>query len=96
MYHPKAEGYYIRRHLYKLPGVLYCGGCTWTRTSRQPILAITSHFSQQTLLEPLTMSGALASSVLVNDIGMYCTRIYMKTAILKQIQTAVQEYVVRK
>ena len=27
-YHLKAEGYYIRRHLYKPPGLLYCGGCT--------------------------------------------------------------------
>ena len=60
-YHPKAEGYYIRRHLYKPPGFLYCGGCTWTRKSRQPIIAITWHFSQQTLLEPLTVSGARAS-----------------------------------
>ena len=58
-YHPKAEGY-TRRYLYKPPGLLYCGGCTWTRTSRQPIIAITWHFSQQTLLEPLTMSGARA------------------------------------
>ena len=33
-YHPKAEGYYIRRHLYKPHGLLYCGGCTWTRISR--------------------------------------------------------------
>ena len=61
-YHPKTEGYYIRRHLYKPPGLLYCGGCTWTRISRQPIIkAITWHFSQQTLLEPLTVSGARAS-----------------------------------
>ena len=60
-YHPKTEGYYIRRHLYKPPGVLYCGGCTWTRTSRQPTVAITLHFSQQSLLEPLTVSGARAS-----------------------------------
>ena len=59
-YHPKTEGYYIRRHLYK-PGLLYCGGCTWTRISRQPIIAITWHFSQQTLLETLTVSGARAS-----------------------------------
>ena len=43
-YHPKTEGYYIRRHLYKPPGLLYCGGCTWTRISRQPIIAITWHF----------------------------------------------------
>ena len=27
-YHPKTEGYYIRRHLYKPPGLLCCGGCT--------------------------------------------------------------------
>ena len=60
-YHPKTEGYYIRKHLYKPPGLLYCEGCTWTRISRQPIIAITWHFSQQTLLEPLTVSGALAS-----------------------------------
>ena len=75
MYHPKTEGYYIRIHLYKPPGLLYCGGWTWTIISRQPIIEITWHFSQQTLLEPLTVSGALASSVSVNDIGMYCTRI---------------------
>ena len=60
-YHPKTEDYYTRRHLYKPPGLLYCGGCTWTRISRQPIIAITWHFSQQTLLEPLTVSGARAS-----------------------------------
>ena len=60
-YHPETEGYYIRRHLYKPAGLLYCGGCTWTRISWQPIIAITWHLSQQTLLEPLTVSGALAS-----------------------------------
>ena len=60
-YHPKSEGYCIRRHLHKPPGLLYCGGCTWTRISRQPVIAITGHFSQQTLLEPLTVSGARAS-----------------------------------
>ena len=60
-YHPKTESYYIRRHLYKPPGLLYCGGCTWTRISRQPIISITRHFSQQTFLEPLTVSGARAS-----------------------------------
>ena len=26
-YHPKTECYYIRRLLYKPPGLLYCGGC---------------------------------------------------------------------
>ena len=60
-YHPKTEGYYTRRHLYKPPGLLYCGECTWTRMSRRPIIAITWHFSQQTLLEPLTVTGARAS-----------------------------------
>ena len=60
-YHPKTESYYIRRHLYKPPGLLYyCGGCTWTRISRQPIIAITWPFSQQTLLEPLAVSEARA------------------------------------
>ena len=60
-YHPKTEGYYYtRRHLYKPPGLLYCGGCTWSRISRQ-LIAITWHFSQQDLLEPLTVSGARAS-----------------------------------
>ena len=59
-YHPKTEGY-TRRHLYKPPGLLYCGECTWTGTSRQPIIAITWHFSQQTLLEPLTVIRARAS-----------------------------------
>ena len=62
-YHSKTEGYYIRRHLYKPPGLLYCRGCTWTRIiSRQTIQAISWHFSQQTLLERLTVSGARASS----------------------------------
>ena len=91
-YHPKTKGYiYIRRHLYKPPGLLYCGGCTWTRISRQPIIAITWHFSQQTLLlEPLTVTEARASCFGVNDIGMNCPRIEMKTTILKQVQTAVQ------
>ena len=61
-YNPKIEGYYIRRHLNKPPGLLYCGGCTRTRISRQPIIiAITWHFSQQSLLEPLTVPGARAS-----------------------------------
>ena len=60
-YHPKTEGYYTRRHLYKPPGLLYCGECTWTRISRRPIIAIGGHFSQQTLLEPLTVTGARAS-----------------------------------
>ena len=49
------------RHLYKPPGLPYRGGRTWTRISRQPIIAITRHFSQQTLLEQLTVSGARAS-----------------------------------
>ena len=61
-YYPKTEGcYIIRRHLYKPPGLLYCGGCTWTRISRQPIIAVTWQFSQQFFLEPLTASGARAS-----------------------------------
>ena len=29
-YHPKTEGYTRRRYLYRPPGLLYCGGCTWT------------------------------------------------------------------
>ena len=36
-------------------------GCTWTRISRQPIIATTWYFFQQTLLEPLTVTGASAS-----------------------------------
>ena len=36
------------------------GGCTWTRVSRQHIIAITWHVSQLTLLEPLTVTGASA------------------------------------
>ena len=59
-YHPKTEGYYTRRHLYKPPGLLYCGGCTWTRISRQHIIAIICHFFQQTLLEPLTVDDTSA------------------------------------
>ena len=53
-YHPKTEGY-TRRYLYRPPSLLYFGGCTWTRISRQPIIAITWHFSQQTRLELLTV-----------------------------------------
>ena len=49
-YHPKTEGYYTRRHSTKPTGLLHCGECTWVRISRQPIIAITWHFSQQTLL----------------------------------------------
>ena len=60
-YHPKIEGYCITRHLHKPPGLLYCEECTWTRISRQPFIAITWPCSQQTLLEPLTASGARAS-----------------------------------
>ena len=60
-YHPKTEGYYARRHLYKPPGSLCCGECTWTRTSRRPIIATIWHFSQQVLLEPLSVTGAYAS-----------------------------------
>ena len=71
-YHPKTESYYIRRHLYKPPGLQYCGGCTWTRISRQRHIAIIWHFYQQTLLEPLAVSEC-ALPVSVNDIGMYCT-----------------------
>ena len=52
-YHPKTEGY-TRRYLYRPQDLLYCGGCTRTRISRQPIIAITWHFSHQTLLKPLT------------------------------------------
>ena len=55
-YHSKTEGY-TRRYLYRPPGLLYCGGSTWTRISRQPIL----HFFQQTFIEPLTVTGARAS-----------------------------------
>ena len=58
-YHPKTEGY-TRRYLYRPPGLLYCGGCTWTRINRQAIIAITWHFFQQTLLEPLTVTRASA------------------------------------
>ena len=44
-YHPMTEGYSTRRHLYKPPGLLYCGECTWTRISRRSIIAITWYFS---------------------------------------------------
>ena len=59
-YHPKTEGF-TRRYLYRPPSLLYCGRCTWTRKSRQPFIAITWHFSQQNLLEPLTVTRASAS-----------------------------------
>ena len=39
-YHPKTEDY-TRRYLYGPQGLLYCGGCTWTRISRQLIVANT-------------------------------------------------------
>ena len=58
-YHSKIEGY-TRRNLYKPPGLLCCGECTWTRISRQPVIAITWPFTQHTLLEPLTVAGASA------------------------------------
>ena len=58
-YHSKTEGY-TRRTLYRPPGLQYCGECTWTRTSRQPVIAITWHFTQHTLLESLTVTGASA------------------------------------
>ena len=35
--------------------------CTWTRISRRSVIAIVWHFSQQTLLGPLTVTGARAS-----------------------------------
>ena len=60
-YRPKTEGYYTRRHSYKPPDLLYCGERTWTRIIRRPVIAITWHFSQQTLLESLTVTGARAS-----------------------------------
>ena len=61
-YHPKTEGD-TRRYLYRPPGRLFAvlWGCTWTRIRRQPIIAITWHFSQQALLEPFTVTGASAS-----------------------------------
>ena len=58
-YHSKTQ-VYTRRNLYRPPGLLYCRECTWTRISRQPVIAITWHFTQQTLLEPLTVTGASA------------------------------------
>ena len=58
-YHSKTEGY-TRRNLYRPPGLLYCGECTWIKTNRQPVIAITWHFTQQTRLEPLTVTGASA------------------------------------
>ena len=54
-YHPKTEGYTKRYLLYKPPDLLCCGRCTRTRTSMQPIIAITWLFSQLTLLVPLTV-----------------------------------------
>ena len=74
-YHLKTEGYYTRRHLYKPPGLLYCGECTWIRISRQPIIAITWHFPQQTLLEALTVSGARASCFGERYRDVRCARI---------------------
>ena len=31
---------HTRRQLYKPSGLLYCGGCTWTRISRQPVVYV--------------------------------------------------------
>ena len=58
-YHSKTKGY-TRRNLYRAPGLLYCGECTWTKINRQPVIAITWHLAQQTRLEPLTVTGANA------------------------------------
>ena len=58
-YHSKTEGY-TRRNFYRPPGLLCCGECTWTRIIRQPVIVITWHFTQHTLLEPLTVTGASA------------------------------------
>ena len=59
-YHSKTEGH-TRINLYRPPVLLYCGGCTWTRIRRQPLTAIIWYLSQQTLPEPLTVTGARAS-----------------------------------
>ena len=58
-YHSKIEGY-TRRNLYRPPGLLCCGECTWTKINRQLVIAITWHFTQQTRLEPLTVTEASA------------------------------------
>ena len=58
-YHSKTEGY-TRRNFYRPPGLLYRGECTWTRISRQHVIAITWYFTQHTLLEPFTVTGASA------------------------------------
>ena len=58
-YHSKTEGY-TRRNFYRPPGLLYCEECIWTRIRRQPVKVITWHFTQHTLLEPLTVTGASA------------------------------------
>ena len=61
-YHPKTEGYYIIRRLYKPPGLLYCGGCTsWTRISRQPIFLKKNQNAPRPSERPPVVSGARAS-----------------------------------
>ena len=42
---------YIRRHLYKPPGVLHCGGCTWTR-KRGACHYLTNRFQMKAPVAP--------------------------------------------
>ena len=65
-------------------------GCTWTRISRQPSIAITWHFSQQTLLEPLTVSGARASCFGERYRDVLYQNLDEKRQYSKQVQAAVQ------
>ena len=52
-YHQKTEGYYQVHQKTLVQAIRFAvlWGCTWTRIKGQPIIAITWHFSQQTLLE---------------------------------------------
>ena len=59
-YHPKTGGATPEDTCTDHPICCIVGGCTWTRVSRQHIIAITWHVSQLTLLEPLTVTGASA------------------------------------
>ena len=59
-HHPKTEGC-ARRYLYIPPGLQHCGGCTWTRKSRQSVIAATWYLPQQTPLEPLAVARASVS-----------------------------------
>ena len=88
-YHLKTEGY-TRRNLYRRPGLLYCGECAWTRISRQPVMALIWHFTQYTLLEPLTVARASAFCFDERYRDVLSQNLDQNNTVLKQVQTAVR------